>query len=632
MRQAPQEYAVLLTVVFLVSVLWVAEPLFARYAIDTLMTLRDGAGVNLPWIFGWWGALFLALSASQTLEKYLTWGTQNRTELQRSAELYRHVLHLDIAFHTGQKSGEVVKLIDEGAENLAELQRNLIVDFLPSLLASSAFLVIGFAIQPLLAGILCVLIAVYIGIVIIGSMRTMRLQQQANRAWVARIGRAYDAALNIFSVKSGAQEERELGTFLGMNDRVLRAQLAVNRRWAAVEAINFFMLTRVLLAALGILLFVRGGLSLGELFFFQSSFFRVLTPFEILSNLLPFWNKKIGKVRLSEDLLQTPVRVRNAPRPVIRATVQGRLELQGVCFTYAEKVRTFETDTAGEKPQEAPPPDPTDAAEQQQPHPPEPRHPRAEEGGEAGRGEGAIPETERHEDAHDGREVLHDITLDIPAGEHVAFVGHSGAGKTTIAMLLNRFYDVTHGRILLDGTDVRGLDLQWWRGQVGLVLQENIMFNDTIEENIRYARPDATDGEVREAAGRAAAADFIQALPNGYGTLIGERGIRLSGGQRQRIAIARAILKNPTVVILDEATSALDSVTERKVQEGIRELITGRTAVIIAHRLSTVRSVDRIAVLDKGKLIAMAPHAELLKTCEIYREMVELQSQGMLAE
>ena len=158
------------------------------------------------------------------------------------------------------------------------------------------------------------------------------------------------------------------------------------------------------------------------------------------------------------------------------------------------------------------------------------------------------------------------------------------------------------------------------------------MFNDSLLNNIKYARPSATFEEVREAARRAAAAEFIESLPEAYETLIGDRGIRLSGGQRQRVAIARAILKQPKIVVLDEATSALDSVTEKMVQEGIRELIQGRTACIIAHRLSTVRSVDRIAVFHKGDLIACAPHQELMKTCDIYREMVELQSHGMLGE
>jgi ABC-type multidrug transport system fused ATPase/permease subunit len=222
--------------------------------------------------------------------------------------------------------------------------------------------------------------------------------------------------------------------------------------------------------------------------------------------------------------------------------------------------------------------------------------------------------------------------MTIKPGEHVALVGHSGAGKSTIAALLNRFYDVTGGRIVVDGTNLNDLDIRWWRSNIGLVLQENLMFNDTVLENIRYARPSATLDEVMLAAKRASADEFIERLPKKYDTEIGERGVKLSGGERQRLAIARAILKDPKIVILDEATSALDSLTERKVQEGIKELIAGRTAVIIAHRLSTVRSVDRIAVMEGGKLQAMASHDELLKTNNLYRQMVELQQGGVLPE
>jgi ABC-type multidrug transport system fused ATPase/permease subunit len=230
------------------------------------------------------------------------------------------------------------------------------------------------------------------------------------------------------------------------------------------------------------------------------------------------------------------------------------------------------------------------------------------------------------------RATIKHLSLTIKPGEHIALVGHSGAGKSTIAMLLNRFYDVTRGMIVVDGENLNDLDLTWWRKQIGLVLQDNLMFNDTIMNNIRYARPDASIDDVMEAAKRASADTFIERLPNNYETEVGERGVKLSGGERQRIAIARAILKKPTIVILDEATSALDSLTERLVQEGIKELIAGRTAIIIAHRLSTVRSVDRIAVLEDGQLIAVAPHDELLKTCDTYRQMVELQQGGVLAE
>jgi ABC-type multidrug transport system fused ATPase/permease subunit len=392
-----------------------------------------------------------------------------------------------------------------------------------------------------------------------------------------------------------------------------------------VEAVNFFMLTRILLIAIGILLLIDNQLTLGELYFFQFSFFRVLTPFEILGGILPHWNKQVGKIRMSEDIRQTPIEVANKEGALLPERMTGHLELKNVSFAYKPHplkviVDPDDTPSAPVQPEE----EIEEKMEDERSDLPEPGPPLA-----VAADHSVEPAKPTHEQR---RTVLEHISLDIRPGEHVAFVGHSGAGKSTLAMLLNRFYDVTDGQILIDGTDLRDLDADWWRKQVGLVLQENTMFNDTILENIRYARPDASREEVIEAARRAAASDFIEELPQKYDTLIGDRGIRLSGGQRQRVAIARAILKKPSIVVLDEATSALDSVTEKKVQEGIKELITGRTACIIAHRLSTVRSVDRIAVLDKGKLIAFAPHEELMKTCEIYREMVELQSHGMLAE
>lgn len=234
--------------------------------------------------------------------------------------------------------------------------------------------------------------------------------------------------------------------------------------------------------------------------------------------------------------------------------------------------------------------------------------------------------------AYDATDALKDISFTIEPGQHIALVGHSGAGKSTLAMLLNRFYDVTAGKILIDDTNITALDITWWRQQIGLVQQENIMFNDSVLENIRYSRSSATQQEVEQAAKRASAHEFISTLPNGYNTSIGERGIRLSGGERQRVAIARAMLKEPQLVILDEATSALDSITERAVQQGIEALIENRTAVIIAHRLSTVRKVDTIAVFKEGTLLAYGAHADLMKTCSTYKEMVDLQSEGMLMD
>ena len=212
----------------------------------------------------------------------------------------------------------------------------------------------------------------------------------------------------------------------------------------------------------------------------------------------------------------------------------------------------------------------------------------------------------------DGRPVIRGLSLNVASGETVAFVGATGAGKTTIASLLLRFYEPQSGRILLDGCDIRELTQESLRRQIGLVQQDVFLFGDSVRYNIAYAKPDATADEVQAAAKAAAADEFIQKLPAGYDTEVGERGVKLSGGQKQRLAIARVFLKNPPVVVLDEATSALDNITEQQIQRELDELAVGRTTLIIAHRLSTIRHADKIVVLDEGSVVECGTHEELL--------------------
>jgi len=223
------------------------------------------------------------------------------------------------------------------------------------------------------------------------------------------------------------------------------------------------------------------------------------------------------------------------------------------------------------------------------------------------------------------QDVLKNINLDIPAGSIVALVGPSGAGKSTMFNLIPRFYDPSSGTVEIDGLDARKLTTTSLREQIAIVPQETMLFGGTIYENIRYGRLDATREEIEVAAQAANAHDFITELPDGYDTIVGERGVRLSGGQRQRVAIARAILKNPRILLLDEATSSLDNESEHLVQEALGRLMQGRTTVIIAHRLSTVRIADQIAVLEKGELIEAGTHDELLAADGLYAHLYELQ-------
>ncbi len=221
--------------------------------------------------------------------------------------------------------------------------------------------------------------------------------------------------------------------------------------------------------------------------------------------------------------------------------------------------------------------------------------------------------------------VLHDINLEIPRGEVVALVGPSGAGKSTLVNLIPRFFDVTSGRVVIDGHDLRDVSLKSLREQIGKVTQETILFNDTVRNNIAYGQPDVPFTRVVEAAKAALAHDFILRMPDGYNTIIGEKGFRLSGGERQRLAIARAILKDAPILILDEATSALDSESESLVQTALSNLMVARTVVVIAHRLSTVRRATRIIVLEQGRITAIGTHDDLLRNSPIYQRLYKLQ-------
>jgi ATP-binding cassette subfamily B protein/subfamily B ATP-binding cassette protein MsbA len=305
-------------------------------------------------------------------------------------------------------------------------------------------------------------------------------------------------------------------------------------------------------------------LTVGTLVMFMSYLVALLSPIALLAGSATALQNSLSGLDRVLDLLAEPVEMPSKPDAIIaqRDAVQGRITLRNVSFTYQNTT--------------AP--------------------------------------------------VLHDINLDVMPGEMIALVGPSGAGKTTLCNLIARFYDPTQGSILLDGADLRDMTVDSYRRLLGIVEQDTFLFDGTIAQNISYGRRGATRDEIIHAAKLASAHEFIAKLPDGYDSLIGERGVKLSGGQRQRLTIARAILADPRILILDEATSNLDTESERLIQASLQTLMANRTSFVIAHRLSTIAHATRIVVLENGRIIEQGRHEELMRASGRYREMVELQT------
>jgi ATP-binding cassette subfamily B protein/subfamily B ATP-binding cassette protein MsbA len=366
-------------------------------------------------------------------------------------------------------------------------------------------------------------------------------------------------------VRAFGRQRSESARFMGQNHFMARLELYVWWLSRLIELLWDFLLpmASVLLLLYGGIQVINGRLSLGELMMFLVYVAMLLEPMAILAaSVTQFQNNLAGFDRVL-DLLAEPREMaeRRGSRGVTKAATAGRITLDDVSFVYPGTTRA----------------------------------------------------------------VLSGINLDVEPGETIALVGRSGSGKTTLCNLIARFYDPTRGTIALDGADLREIEVESYRRLLGIVEQDVFLFDGTIAENIAYSDRWAAPERIRDAAAAANAAEFIERLPDGYDTFIGERGVRLSGGQRQRLAIARAVLADPRIFILDEATSNLDSESERLIQQSLAELLRGRTSFVIAHRLSTIRHADRILVMDEGTIVEAGRHHELMAGSGLYRDMVELQ-------
>jgi ATP-binding cassette subfamily B protein len=505
-----------------------------------------------------------AMALAAYMRMYLgTWlGERLVADLRKA--LFKHMLSLDLAFYETAKTGAVVSRITADTT----LLQSVVTTSAPIALRQFMTLIGGLALlfytSPKLTALVLIVVPIVVGSIIVFGRR-VRTLSRTTRDRVADIGAYVSEMLNaIATVQAFSREPTARREFATSAERTF----ATSIEYARVRAMLTAFVMLVVFAAIGLILWVgghqvfAGKMSGGDLAAFIFYATIVAGAVGSISEIMAELQRGSAAIDRIQGLLDVRPAIAPPAEPVILPKAAGAIRFDNVEFRYP-----------------------------------------------------ARPDTP----------ALSNFSLAAEPGDTVALVGPSGAGKTTVFQLLLRFYDPQQGSITMDGVDLRACDPQALRSRIAIVSQDPVIFSTTAMENIRYGRPEASDAEVRAAAAAANASGFIEALTDGYGTFLGERGVRLSGGQRQRIAIARAILRNPSILLLDEATSALDAESERAVQDALQPLMRGRTTLVIAHRLATVQSAQRIVVMEEGRIIASGTHGELVRHGGLYARLAALQ-------
>lgn len=544
-------------------------PLLIRYTIDDII-MPEGLAADermtmLVQILLVFAFIFVVIRPPvEYFRQYLAQWTSNKILYDIRKKLYGHLQMLSAKYYSDNKVGEIISRVI----NDVEQTKDFIMTGLMNIWLDLATILIALAIMFSLHGQLTVVAILIFPFYIFGVWyffgRLRKVTRNRSQALAEVQGYLHERIQGINVIKSFAVEKTEAGRFNKRNGNFLN-KATTHAKWTARSFMVVNTITDIgplLVIGFGAYQVIQGNLTVGTLAAFIAYLDLLYGPLRRLVSSSTALTQSIASMDRVFQLFDAKYDVTDKADAKELETTNGSLEFENVGFKYNE----------------------------------------------------------------DGRQVINNMNLEINSGETVAFVGMSGGGKSTLVNLIPRFYDVTEGKITLDGTNVKDVTTSSLRNKIGIVMQENILFSETVRENILLARPDATDEEVVEAAKNANAHEFIMMLEDGYDTEVGERGVKLSGGQKQRIAIARVFLKNPPILILDEATSALDLESESIIQDTLLELSEKRTTVIVAHRLSTVTHADKIHVINDGEVVESGTHEELMLRKGEYFDLYSIQN------